>query len=126
MGKAADGGSDRAAGKRASVTIAAETVDGDTRLRPHGEFDLYNLAALHAAIGAAIDTGRFTSVDLSGVVFLDVVCFRELVSWQLLRPDIVKLVDPSWQVLATATACGLEERLGRPRHGTDSRGIPNP
>lgn len=108
------------------MTIVAESVDGGTRLRPRGEFDLHDRAALRAAIGAAIDAGRPTSVDLSGVIFLDVVCFRELAFWQLLRPDLVKFVDPSWQVLATATACGLEEHLGRPRQGTDSRGIPNP
>jgi hypothetical protein len=50
-------------------------------------------------------------VDLSEVTFMDLGCVRELAFYCRIHPDGVTLINPSWQVLASVKACGLESWL---------------
>lgn len=83
----------------------------DHWIRLIGEFDVCDLEALRTALNLVRHLARPTLVDLSHVTFLDASCAMELVTSHLLRPELVRLVEPSWQVLSTAVACGLEEHI---------------
>lgn len=84
-----------------------------------GEFDVSRLQELRNALKTAIASPVETIVDLSEVTFLDLDSVRELVFHCGLSPDGVVPVNPSWQVVASVEACGLEDwvRFG----GNESR-----
>ncbi len=72
-----------------------------------GEFDRYNLEDLQEALGDVVALRRPTLVDLSGVTFLDVGATRELAVRCQLYAHHLTLCNPSWQVRASAAACGF-------------------
>lgn len=74
-----------------------------------GEFDVSRLQELRSTLKAAVASQVETIVDLSEVTFLDLDSVRELVFHCGLSPEGVALVNPSWQVVASVEACGLED-----------------
>ncbi len=75
-----------------------------------GEYDLSRRDELKRVLGAAASK-RESSVDLSEVTFMDLGCVRELAFYGRIHPDGMTLINPSWQVLASTRACGLESWL---------------
>jgi len=76
-----------------------------------GEYDLSRRDELKDVLGDAVAAKKEAIVDLSEVTFMDLGCVRELAFYCRIHPDGVTLINPSWQVLASARACGLESWL---------------
>ena len=70
-----------------------------------GEFDQHNVEDLRETLSNVVALRRPTSVDLSGVTFLDVGATRELTIYSRLYAHHLTLCDPSWQVRASVAAC---------------------
>lgn len=74
-----------------------------------GEFDQHNLEELRETLGEIVALRRPTVLALSGVAFLDIGATRELALLSRLYAHHLILSNPSWQVLRSVAACGLEE-----------------
>ena len=72
-----------------------------------GEFDRHDLGGLGEVLSDVTALRRPTLVDLSGVTFLDAGTIRELAIRSQLCANHLTLVNPSWQVRASARACGV-------------------
>ena len=85
-----------------------------------GEWDLAAAPELRNALDNVASLRRPTTVDLSGVTFLDVQSTRELAVRSQLYAHHLTLVNPSWQARASIKACKLadwvrfEHRATRP------------
>ena len=77
-------------------------------VRLSGEFDVRYQRILEDTLGACLDSGRLTLVDLSGVTFMDSRCVRELAIHYQLAEGRLALCDPSREVELSAAACDLE------------------
>jgi anti-anti-sigma factor len=77
-----------------------------------GEFDVRCQKILADVLGDCLTTDLPTSVDLSGVTFMDSRCVEELAVHYQLGQGRLALCDPSRQVELGVTACGLEEWIG--------------
>lgn len=75
-----------------------------------GEFDLSRLRELKAALDVT-GTETETVVDLSEVTFMDLESVRELAFRCGQAPNSMRLVNLSWQVVASVAASGLGEWL---------------
>jgi len=84
---------------------------GGGAIELRGEFDLSGLRELSEAVRETAGRWSTVSVDLSGVTFVDLVTLRELSNALLFYPGL-SLCAPSREVLCSARACRLEERLG--------------
>ncbi|MDQ4004557.1 MAG: STAS domain-containing protein [Actinomycetota bacterium] len=73
-----------------------------------GELDQYDLEDLRGTFGGVVQLRRPTLVDLSRITFLDVGCARELALISQLYGRHLTLCNPSWQVRASVSVCGLE------------------
>ncbi len=78
-------------------------------IKLEGEFDQHNLEDLQEVLSNVVSLRRPTSIDLSGVTFLDVGATRELTIHSRLYAHHLYLCNPSWQVRASVAACGFEE-----------------
>jgi anti-anti-sigma factor len=76
-----------------------------------GELDQYDLEDLRETFSGVVELRRPTLVDLSRITFLDVGCTRELALISQLYSHHLTLCNPSWQVRASVSACGLESWL---------------
>jgi hypothetical protein len=72
-----------------------------------GEWDLFSLDDLRAALNSVLDLRRPTFVDLSGISFLDLQSARELAVRAQLYAHQLFLRNPSPQVIASIKAFGL-------------------
>ena len=72
-----------------------------------GEFDQHDLANLREILDSVAALDRPALVDLAGVTFLDVGAVRELALRSQLYAHRLTLHNPSWQVRASAAACGF-------------------
>jgi anti-anti-sigma regulatory factor len=90
--------------------------DGQARtlVSMRGEFDVAALEELRGVMDGVCGLRRPAAVDLSEVTFLDLGCARELAVRSQLYAHQLSLLNPSWEVLATVRAFGLEGwvRLG--------------
>lgn len=78
-----------------------------------GEFDILSVGAIGETLTAAVAGGRKTSVDLSGVTFLDTLCVRELAMLRLLHDErLLVFSRPSREARISVAACGMEDLLG--------------
>lgn len=84
-----------------------------------GEFDLHDLENLREDLGGAVALRRQTVLDLSGITFLDVQSTRELAVLSQLYAHHLILRNPSWQVRASARACGFGYRGSGISEGVD-------
>lgn len=92
------------------ITVG-ETDGTDILVELTGELDIAALDVLRETLDAAAYLREPAVVDLSGVIFLDLLCARELAVRSQLYAHQLTLRNPSPQVLATAQACGLEDWL---------------
>ena len=74
-----------------------------------GEFDLFSLANLRDALDHVASLHRPTLVDLSGITFLDLLSARELAIRSQLYSDYLTFANPSFEVITSARAFGLED-----------------
>lgn len=74
-----------------------------------GEFDQHALETLRETLGGVVALRRPTTVELSGVTFLDIGTTRELTIRSRLYAHHLTLSNPSWQVRRSVAACGFEE-----------------
>ncbi len=72
-----------------------------------GEFDRHDLRDLREILNDVLALRLPVILDLSGVGFLDVEATRELTIYSYLYAHHLTLRNPSWQVRASVTACGL-------------------
>ena len=72
-----------------------------------GEFDRHDLEGLSETLDDVLALRLPVALDLSGVDFLDVEATRELTVYSYLYAHHLTLRNPSWQVRASAAACGL-------------------
>jgi hypothetical protein len=72
-----------------------------------GEWDLFSLDDLRAALNSVLDLRRPTFVDLSAISFLDLESARELALRAQLYAHQLSLRNPSPQVIASVKAFGL-------------------
>ncbi len=72
-----------------------------------GEFDRHDLEDLRETLNDVVALRLLVVLDLSGVDFLDVEAARELTIYSYLYAHYLTLRNPSWQVWASAAACGL-------------------
>jgi anti-anti-sigma regulatory factor len=73
-----------------------------------GEFDLFSLRDLRAALSEVSTLRRPTLVDLSGITFLDLQSAREFAIRSLLYAQHLSFANPSAEVLASIRALRLE------------------
>lgn len=97
-----------------------ESDEGVVLVELRGEFDRYNLEDLEETLSQVVGLRLPTLVDLSGVTFLDVGATRELAVRSQLYAHHLALCNPSWQVRASAAACGFGAQLDF-RTGADDR-----
>ncbi|MGB3681729.1 MAG: STAS domain-containing protein [Rubrobacteraceae bacterium] len=85
-----------------------------------GELDLTSAAELRSTLDNVASLCKRTTVDLSGVTFLDLQSTRELAVRSHLYAHHLTLVNPSWQARASVKACKLQDwvRFGRPAEKT--------
>jgi anti-anti-sigma regulatory factor len=74
-----------------------------------GEFDLASATELRSTLDNVASLRKPTTVDLSGVTFLDLQSTRELAVRSQLYAHHLTLVNPSWQARASVKACKLHE-----------------
>ena len=74
-----------------------------------GEFDQHALETLRETLGGVMALRRQTTVELSGVTFLDIGATRELTIRSRLYAHHLTLSNPSWQVRRSVAACRFEE-----------------
>ncbi len=82
--------------------------DGSVKIELHGEFDLACIEELRETLSNVASLRRPTTIDLSGVAFIDIQSTRELAVRSQLYAHHVTLQDPSWQVKRSVEACKLE------------------
>lgn len=87
-----------------------ESEGEGTLLELRGDLDIFSLPELNAALDRVAGLGRPALVDLSGITFLDARSAREIAVRSWLHGRLVAFVNPSWQVIASLTACGLGDR----------------
>lgn len=95
--------------------IRLEEVGAKASVGLWGEFDLWSLAELRAALDRVSALGGPVAVDLSGVVFMDLQSARELVVRSLIQAHQLTFENPSPGVLASIRALGM----GRAAIGPD-------
>lgn len=78
------------------------------RVELRGEFDLASAEELRSTLDSVASFREPTSVDLSGVTFLDLQSTRELALRSQLYGHHLTLVNPSWQARASVKSCKLE------------------
>ncbi|HZY66053.1 MAG TPA: STAS domain-containing protein [Rubrobacteraceae bacterium] len=83
--------------------------DGSVKIYLWGEFDLYSIDELRETLSSVASLRRPTTIDLSQVAFMDIQSTRELAVRSQLYAHHVTLLDPSWQVERSVTACKLDE-----------------
>lgn len=82
---------------------------GDMTIELRGEFDLASATELRSTLDNVASLRKPTTVDLSGVTFLDLQSTRELAVRSQLYAHHLTLVNPSWQARASVKACKLHE-----------------
>lgn len=89
---------------------------GGMTVELRGELDLISVTELRTTLDNVASLRRPTTVDLSGVTFLDLQSTRELAIRSQLYAHYLTLVNPSWQACASVKACKLEDwvRFGYP------------
>ncbi len=75
-----------------------------------GEFDAYSLPDLRETLDHVCSFGKPVVVDLSGVTFLDLQSARELVVRSLIQAHHLAFESPSFGVLASIRALGIDGR----------------
>lgn len=108
-------------GLGARIEVLRDLDRAVVRVRLSGEFDAHDLEALREALDGTVNTQSPTSVDLSGVTFMDARCGRELALRSRSTLDRLTLRNLSWQASASLRACRLAER-SELRSGGDARG----
>ena len=94
-----------------TIFESAQRDDRPVLVKLSGEFDVRYRRTLKHTLRDCLVSGRPTLVDLSGVMFMDFRCVRELaVHYQLGRGRVV-LCDPSQNVEVSVAACDLEDWL---------------
>src|SRR5918995_119212 len=81
-------------------------------LRLSGEIDVLCQKLLEDTLSDCLASEMSTSVDLSGVTFIDSRCVRELAVFYQLGNGRVALCDPSREVELGVAACDLEDWIG--------------
>ena len=76
-----------------------------------GEFDAYSLPDLRETLDHVCAFGKPVVVDLSGVTFLDLQSARELVVRSLIQAHHLAFENPSFGVLASIRALGMDGRV---------------
>jgi hypothetical protein len=71
-----------------------------------GEFDAYDLEPLCEVLDGLLSLKETAYVDLSGVIFLDLKCARELAIRSHLCGGRLTLHNLSWQTVSSLRACG--------------------
>ncbi len=82
---------------------------GGVKVELRGEFDLDSAPDLRSTLDNVASFRRPTTVDLSGVTFLDLQSTRELAVRSQLYSHHLTLVNPSWQARASVKACKLQD-----------------
>jgi anti-anti-sigma regulatory factor len=85
------------------------SVGGDMTVELWGEFDLTSASELRSTLDNVASLRKPTTVDLSGVTFLDLQSTRELAIRSQLYAHHLTLVNPSWQARASVKAYRLQE-----------------
>jgi anti-anti-sigma factor len=94
-----------------TIFESAQRDDRPVLVKLSGEFDVRYRRTLEDTLRDCLASGRPTLVDLSGVMFMDSRCVRELaVHYQLGRGRVV-LCDPSQNVEVSVAARDLEDWL---------------
>jgi anti-anti-sigma regulatory factor len=89
-----------------------EAVDhgAGVKVGMRGEFDAYSLPDLREALDHVCAFGKPVVVDLSEVTFLDLQSARELVVRSLIQAHHLAFENPSFGVLASVQALGINGR----------------
>lgn len=94
--------------------------NGDMTVELRGELDVASVPELRATLDHVASFRRLTTIDLSGVTFLDLQSTRELAVRSQIYARHLTLANPSWQARASVEACNLqdwvrfEQRVVRP------------
>ncbi len=88
--------------------IQAEDFGAEVTVGMRGEFDAYSLPDLREILDHACTPGKPVVVDLSGVTFLDLQSARELVVRSLIQAHQLVFENPSFGVLASIEALGID------------------
>jgi anti-anti-sigma factor len=91
----------------AGIGVRESRDAGVVLVELRGEFDQHDLQNLRETLDDVAALGRPALLDLAGVTFLDVGVARELAIRSQLHAGLLTLHNPSWQVWASVTACGL-------------------
>ncbi len=81
--------------------------DGSIEIELRGEWDLSSIDELRETLGGVASYRRPTTIDLSGITFMDLQSIRELAVRSQLYAHHVTLQNPSWQVERSIEACKL-------------------
>lgn len=102
--------------------IVRSSGDGGMTIELRGELDLASVDELRITLDNVASLSKPTTVDLSGVTFMDLQSTRELAVRYQLYAHHFSLVNPSWQARASVKACKLEEWI----HFEDPKTHPGP
>ena len=102
--------------------IVRSSADGGMTVELRGELDLNSAEELRITLDNVASLSKPTTVDLSGVTFMDLQSTRELAVRSQLYAHHFSLVNPSWQARASVKACKLESWV----HFEDPRTSPSP
>ena len=102
--------------------IVRSSGDGGMTIELRGEFDLTSADELRITLGNVASFRKPTTVDLSGVTFMDIQSTRELAVRSQLYAHHFALINPSWQARASVKGCKLESWV----HFDDPKTPPQP
>ena len=96
--------------------IEVRSSGGGMRIELRGELDFTSATELRTTLDNVASLCKPTTLDLSGVTFLDLQSTREIAVRSHLYAHHLTLVNPSWQTRASIKACKLEDwvRFGLP------------
>ncbi len=83
--------------------------NGDMTVELRGELDVASVPELRSTLDNVVSFRRPTTIDLSGVTFLDLQSTRELAARSQLYAHHLTLTNPSWQARASVKACKLQD-----------------
>ncbi|MDQ4106760.1 MAG: STAS domain-containing protein [Actinomycetota bacterium] len=83
--------------------------NGDMTVELRGELDVASAPELRSTLDNMASFRRPTTIDLSGVTFLDLQSTRELAVRAQLYAHLLTLANPSWQARASVEACKLQD-----------------
>ncbi len=86
--------------------------DGGMTVELRGELDIASATELRTTLDNVASFRKPTTIDLSGVTFLDLQSTRELAVRSQLYAHHLTLVNPSWQARASVKACKLADWVG--------------